>query len=1120
MPFEFAVLGPVEVRRDGELLPVPGTKQKALLAMLVLDANHVVARAQLIEGLWSGRVPPSADHSLDHYVSRLRRVLGGGRLIRRSPGYLLRVEPGELDLDRFEDLTSHAHGHRAAGDPRQALDGLRDALALVRGQPLSDVLNEPFAQVAAARLEQRCLLVREERIDVELALGGGADLVAELERLVAQHPYRERFLGALMLALYRAGRQSAALDVYRAARRRMTADLGLDPGPALAQLEARILAHDPRLSPSPPASVAPPPPPRVAEKHAVSEAPARSRLLLRPLAIGVVVVLAALIATGLGLTSHRQKAVATGTGRTSRLALIVVGRTTGRVQRSTELPSSPAAVISAYGSLWVSDGNDNEVLRISPVSGSIVDRIPVAGQPGSIVSDGGAIWVLSTLTGTVERIDSVNDSVDQTVSFGQTYSADIAVDGRNLWVANTNEHTLTELSASSGKVERALHVAGSPTGLLAVGGVLWVADYGAGTVSEVSVRNGLRLVTVNVGNGPDALAMDGHSLWVANALDSTVSRIDTRSATVTATIPVGSGPSDLIIADRSVWVTNEYVGTVDRIDPVSNVIAASVPLSGQPTALTSDGGRLWVGSGPSQGANRGGTLNLATASSVRSIDPAFYSYFGRPQFTGLAYDTLVTYAAASGADGTHLVPDLALAVPRPADGGTTYTFRLRTGIRYSNGAALRPSDFLRSFQRLFRLGSPGRDDFMSILGAGQCRREPATCDLSSGVVPDDQLGTITFHLSAPDPEFLAKLTDFAFSAPLPSGVPDHDAVLQPLPGTGPYRITSATTSEIVFDRNPFFHEWSHAAQPAGVPDRIIWHKLATHAQVIRAVLDGQDDWTLDALSPSQLHAIRTRFPSQLHSEPIFAVEFLPLNTRIAPFNHLLVRRALNLAIDRRLISKMYGGSFVASPTCQALVPGLLGYHRYCPYTRQPSTDGRYRQPNLTRARRLVAESGTRGDRINVLGASDELVVPRPVTAYVARVLRSLGYRVSAQLRSYADISARTQEHAQILTYGDWLADYPSPSSYLPSFFGCDGSDSNHYVCDPTLDREMETASIDDLARPRAAAALWAQADRRITDHGYWVPTVTDRYVDLVSGRIHNYQVSPVWGFIADQATIN
>src|SRR5919108_870685 len=204
---EFRVLGPLEVRSGGTPLPLGGPKQRALLALLLLDANEVVSRDRLVGALWGERAPESAQRSLDTYVSRLRTVLGGGRIERRPPGYRLRLEPGELDLERFESLLEQGRAAASAGDPARARERLREALALWRGHALADLGSEQSLAVEAERLEERRLLALEGRMDAELELGGGAELVGELERLVAEHPVHERLLGQLMLSLYRAGRQ-------------------------------------------------------------------------------------------------------------------------------------------------------------------------------------------------------------------------------------------------------------------------------------------------------------------------------------------------------------------------------------------------------------------------------------------------------------------------------------------------------------------------------------------------------------------------------------------------------------------------------------------------------------------------------------------------------------------------------------------------------------------------------------------------------------------------------------------------------------------------------------------------------------------------------------------------
>ena len=231
---EFRILGPLEVVDDGRTVDVGQGKQRALLASLLLDANRVVSADRLIAALWGDTAPGTAPKALQVYVSGLRKALGRERILTRAPGYALRVEPGELDLDRFQELVSE--GRRA------------DALRLWRGSPLADFAYEAFAQPEIARLEELRLTCVEERIEGELSQGRHGALVGELDALVREHPLRERLRGQLMLALYRSGRQAEALDVYGRGRALLSDELGLEPSGELKELQRAILAHDPSLA--------------------------------------------------------------------------------------------------------------------------------------------------------------------------------------------------------------------------------------------------------------------------------------------------------------------------------------------------------------------------------------------------------------------------------------------------------------------------------------------------------------------------------------------------------------------------------------------------------------------------------------------------------------------------------------------------------------------------------------------------------------------------------------------------------------------------------------------------------------------------------------------------------
>ena len=232
---------------DGEPTALGGQKRRALLAVLLLDAGRVVSRDRLIDALWGDEPPDTARNTLQVYVSQLRKLLPEGVLETAPAGYRLVVEANSVDLFEFIRLSEEGRTALGAGDPARAADTLRAALALWRGAPLADLSWEPFAQSEIVRLEELRLAALEERIDADLALGRHGQLVAELERLVAEQPMRERFRAQLMLALYRSGRQADALAVYQRARRTFVDELGIEPSDSLRRLERAVLAHDPSL---------------------------------------------------------------------------------------------------------------------------------------------------------------------------------------------------------------------------------------------------------------------------------------------------------------------------------------------------------------------------------------------------------------------------------------------------------------------------------------------------------------------------------------------------------------------------------------------------------------------------------------------------------------------------------------------------------------------------------------------------------------------------------------------------------------------------------------------------------------------------------------------------------
>jgi DNA-binding SARP family transcriptional activator len=250
---EFRVLGPLEVWDGGEEVSLGGPKLRALLALLLLHPNEVMSGDRLIDELWGEDSPEDAAAALRVNVSRLRKALPQDVLATRSPGYFLRVDAEALDLHRFERLVDEGRSLLARGLAADASERLHDGLSLWRGQPLADFAYESFAQGAIARLEEIRLAAVELRVDADLSLGRDDELVGELEVLVSEHPLRERLRGYLMMALYRSGRQAEALDAYQSGRRALVDQLGIEPSPALQELERGILRQDPSLDLAPPA---------------------------------------------------------------------------------------------------------------------------------------------------------------------------------------------------------------------------------------------------------------------------------------------------------------------------------------------------------------------------------------------------------------------------------------------------------------------------------------------------------------------------------------------------------------------------------------------------------------------------------------------------------------------------------------------------------------------------------------------------------------------------------------------------------------------------------------------------------------------------------------------------
>jgi len=497
------------------------------------------------------------------------------------------------------------------------------------------------------------------------------------------------------------------------------------------------------------------------------------------------------------------------------------------------------------------------------------------------------------------------------------------------------------------------------------------------------------------------------------------------------------------------------------------------------------------------------------------------------------YDGLVAFRPVGGIAGLTLVPDLATRIPRPIDGGRTYAFTLRPDIRYSNGDYVKASDFRRSLERALVLPTGNPQFYTSVVGAQQCIDHPARpCDLGRGVETDDKAGRVIFHLSDPDPNFLYDLSLFVYA--IPPTAPRAKELTAPPPGTGPYRIVRyVKNTGYTLVRNPYFHQWSFAAQPDGYPD-VIRFQQSSSQQARDGVLSGGADvfeigsGAFLGQTGQVIESLYRQHPTLLHSDPWLQTDMEQLNTRVPPFNNKLARQAVNYATDRNELVKRLGGPQMATPTCQLFPRNFPGYEYNCPFD-VAGTDGSYAGPDLVKAKELVARSGTLGVPVTVDVRAGQTF--GPFTNYFAELLRKLGYRVTVRKIGRNPISfyRDSRNKVQISWADGWIADYPAPYNFYAPLFSCDGflpanSDTNNNIsefCDPEIDGIAAEAHDLEVTEPAAASNVkWREVDRRVTDASPAIFTVTRKVNTLTSGRVGNYTRTLLGILVFDQMWVH
>jgi YVTN family beta-propeller protein len=530
------------------------------------------------------------------------------------------------------------------------------------------------------------------------------------------------------------------------------------------------------------------PPLRTAEatpKHA------RSR---RGLFAGAAVVLAAVAAGAVFLTERGGSSHTASAEQVAANSVGVYQAENGKPTGQIEVGASPGAIAAAPDALWVVNSDDETVSRIDPVKGVAIQTIKVGNGPAGIAVGGGFVWVTNGLDGTVSKIDPATNSVVQLVQRVGNGPEGIAVGGGIVWVANSNDDTVARVSLRTGEVLGKVPVEGGADGVAVGFGSVWVTGQATGTLTRLDERSGNVLETLHVGAGAGAVTAGANGVWTANSLDGTVTQVDPATTGIRATIPVDAGPNGVVAQPGAVWVSNGLAGTLSRIDPVRDTVVQTLKTGNAPQGLAQDAGKLFATVRASGPGHRGGTLTvLDRAGEIDSIDPAVAYAPVAWQVLAMTNDGLVTFKRVGGSAGSRLVPDLATALPAATDGGKSYSFQLRRGITYSTGAPVRPEDFRRAAERaLSNPESPGISYLAGIVGAKACIKEPKHCDLSKGIAADDRANVVTFHLTAPDPDFLYELASPTRSRCRPRRRPSPADPARP-PGRTRSRPTTASS---------------------------------------------------------------------------------------------------------------------------------------------------------------------------------------------------------------------------------------------------------------------------------------------------------------------------------------
>ena len=503
------------------------------------------------------------------------------------------------------------------------------------------------------------------------------------------------------------------------------------------------------------------------------------------------------------------------------------------------------------------------------------------------------------------------------------------------------------------------------------------------------------------------------------------------------------------------------------------------------------------GGGSGGGGKQGGTVSIVYGTAPDSLDPGFAYTTQAVEPDWISYTPLLTYRHAEGQAGTQLIPGLAKSLPKISNGGKTYTFQLRQGLKYSNGKAVKASDFAYTIERSIKIPWGGKSFFTNnIVGAADYDKGKAKS--ISGIKTNDKTGQITINLVKPYGPFL-NVVAFPSTALVPSGTPMKNLPNNPPPGVGPYMITNVTPNQgFTLKKNPRFAKF-------GIPNIPTGHVQTINAKIqsntnaeAQSVLNNQVDVfdPGDTLPPAIVPQVRSQASDRFKAVPTPSTFYFFLNVKTKPFSDPRARQAVNLALDKGAMQKLASGFL--KPSCFFLPQGIVGHPTAsCPYGTKP---------NLKKAQQLVKQAGLQGSKVTVWGEQRE---PRKqYVLYYASVLNKIGFKATPKIISdstyFSTIgSAKTNPQTG---FADWLQDFPHPADFylLLSCSAIQPVNNENFskVCDPKIESALKKLNPVPANRLQSVASQWSQLDQYVAKQAYNLVYGTEAVPKFTSNRIN------------------